>query len=271
MGGRERCPQARRARRAPAKPGRASIPRPTPRWISGAVVLGLAVVVTVCAGSTLPSSRDVALRLITGATVSLRVEREPGSRRSGSGVAIAVDRGRARTWIVTSRHLFERQDTGPVLVTGASQARPLVARVVSLSPDADLALLEVEATDIPVAALKPAAQLGDEVWVVAFPRGRRATLVSGVISQLAQEGALEGSAVMVDAPVSYGASGGGVFDPATGHLVGIVEGYRTARVKVTGSPERTVDIPFPGETTVVSAAAIRQFLSTVDGLERLLP
>ena len=143
--------------------------------------------------------------------------------------------------------------------------------MVGVSPDVDLALLEVETTDIPVAALKPAAQLGDEVWVVAFPRGRRATLVSGVVSQLAQDGVVEGAAAMVDAPVSYGASGGGVFDRSTGQLVGIVEGYRTARVKVTGSPERTVDIPFPGETTVVSAAAIRRFLSTVDGVERLLP
>jgi hypothetical protein len=95
--------------------------------------------------------------------------------------------------------------------------------------------------------------------------------VGGVVSQLAQEGVVEGSASMVDAPVSYGASGGGVFDRATGQLVGIVEGYRTARVKVSGSPERTVDIPFPGETTVVSAAAIRRFLATVDGIERLLP
>jgi serine protease Do len=233
--------------------------------------LGLALLAAGCASSAALSSRDVALRLITSATVSLRLDREPGMRRSASGVAIAVDRERARTWIVTSRHLFERVDAGPVLVTGAGRARPLAARVVGLSPDVDLALLEVEATDIPVAALKPAAQLGDEVWVVAFPRGRRATLVSGIISQLAQDGVVEGAAAMVDAPVSYGASGGGVFDRSTGQLVGIVEGYRTARVKVTGSPERTVDIPFPGETTVVSAAAIRRFLSTVDGVERLLP
>ena len=118
--------------------------------------------------------------------------------------------------------------------------------MVSLSPDVDLALLEVETTDIPVAALKPAAQLGDEVWVVAFPRGRRATLVSGVISQLAQDGVVEGAAAMVDAPVSYGASGGGVFDPSTGHLVGIVEGYRTARVKVTGSPGANRGHSIPG-------------------------
>ena len=267
MGGLARAPQAPRARRAPAKPGPSSILRLAPR----SVALGLVLLAAGCASSAALSSRDTALRLITSATVSLRVEREPSARRAASGVAIAVDRERGRTWIVTSRHVFDRADPGPVLVTGAGSGRPLVARVVALSPDADLALLEVEATDIPIAVMKPAAQLGDEVWVVAFPRGRRATLVSGVVSQLAQEGAVEGAAAMVDAPVSYGASGGGVFDPSTGHLVGIVEGYRTARVKVSGSPERTVDIPFPGETTVVSAAAILRFVSTVDGVARVLP
>jgi S1-C subfamily serine protease len=224
-----------------------------------------------CAGAMGPPSRDEALRLITGATVSLRIERDPGARRAASGVAVAVDRRAARTWIVSARHAFDRADSGPVLVTRTGQGQPLVGRVVALSPDADLALLEVQATDIPVAVLKEAARLGDEVWVVAFPRGRRATLVSGVISQLAEENAVEGPAAMVDAPVSYGASGGGVFDPSTGDLVGIVEGYRTARVAVSGSPERTVDIPFPGETTVVSAAAIRRFLGTVDRVQRLLP
>ena len=233
--------------------------------------LALASWIAGCAG-TATAPRDTALRLVTGSTVSLRIEREPGARRSASGVAIAVDRARARTWIVTSRHLFEQRDGGArVLVTGAGNTRTLVAHVVGMSADVDLAVLEVGTADIPVAALKPTAQLGDEVWVVAFPRGRRATLVSGVISQLAQEGAVEGAVAMVDAPVSYGASGGGVFDRSTGQLVGIVEGYRTARVKVTGSPERTVDIPFPGETTVVSAAAIRRFLGTVDGIAGLLP
>jgi hypothetical protein len=236
-----------------------------------AASVGLSVLVGGCAATGALVGRETALRLMTGATVGLRMERESSARRSASGVAIAVDRERGRTWIVSSRHAFERADGGAVLVTGSGRARPLVARVVALSADVDLALLEVETADIPVAALKPGAHLGDEVWVVAFPRGRRATLVSGVISQLAQEGAVEGAAAMVDAPVSYGASGGGVFDPATGQLVAVVEGYRTARVKVSGSPERTVDIPLPGETTVVPASAIRRFLGTVDGVARFLP
>jgi len=71
---------------------------------------------------------------------------------------------------------------------------------------------------------------------------------------------------MIDAPVSYGASGGGVYDAETGKLVGIVEGYRTGRVKVQDSPERTIDIPLPGETTVVSALTILRFLSTLEAL-----
>lgn len=40
---------------------------------------------------------------------------------------------------------------------------------------------------------------------------------------------------MVDASVSYGASGGGVFDARTGGLIGLVEGYRTARVTSHGA------------------------------------
>jgi serine protease Do len=67
---------------------------------------------------------------------------------------------------------------------------------------------------------------------------------------------------MIDASVSYGASGGGVFDAATGTLVGIVESYRTARVALPTQPEKTLDLPVPGETTVVGAPAIRRFLET---------
>jgi hypothetical protein len=72
---------------------------------------------------------------------------------------------------------------------------------------------------------------------------------------------------MVDAPVSYGASGGGVFEVSTGLLVGIVEGYRTARVALPNAPESVLHVPMPGETTVVASAGVRRFLSSA-GLGR---
>jgi serine protease Do len=81
--------------------------------------------------------------------------------------------------------------------------------------------------------------------------------------------AYEGAARMVDVSVSYGASGGGVFDAPTGALVGLIESYRTAKMTMQGSPERVIEIPVPGETTLIPAHAIRRFLVEA-GLERLL-
>ena len=37
---------------------------------------------------------------------------------------------------------------------------------------------------------------------------------------------IEGPVKLVDAPVSYGTSGGGVYDATTGGLLGLVRGYR---------------------------------------------
>jgi S1-C subfamily serine protease len=89
------------------------------------------------------------------------------------------------------------------------------AVVAAVSPDKDLAVIQVEGISLPPVRLKELVRLGDEVWVAAFPWGRQFTVVSRVVSQLiAEEGelAVEGTIRMVDASVSYGASGGGVFD-----------------------------------------------------------
>src|SRR5262249_12736782 len=112
------------------------------------------------------------------------------------------------------------------------------------------------------------------IWIVAFPWGRNMTLVGGNVSQLGAGSSAEsgdGSRLMVNAPVSYGASGGGVFEARTGRLVGLVEGYRTARVSFKGeAPAPYIDVPVPGETYVTSLADIRRFL-TESGYATLLP
>src|SRR5262245_33567865 len=119
---------------------RRALPPPRARALAA---LALAVGIAGCAGPA-GAPRDAALRLVTGATVSLRIEREPSVRRSASGVAVAVDRARGRTWIVTSRHVFEQRDGGArVLVSAPGTTKTLVAQVVGMSPDVDLAVLEV--------------------------------------------------------------------------------------------------------------------------------
>jgi len=131
--------------------------------------------------------------------------------------------------------------------------------------DIDLGLLRVTSRHCSAVRLGGPPVLGEEIWVVAFPWGRNMTLVGGIVSQVNEDNPADREAaprLMVDASVSYGASGGGVYDAHTGQLVGLVEGYRTARVsfRVDAYPGH-IDVPVPGETYVTPLAQIRRFLS----------
>ncbi len=77
--------------------------------------------------------------------------------------------------------------------------------------------------------------------------------------------------LIVDAPVNYGVSGAGVFDVRTGGLIGVVEGFSTARVMAQGpTPSWYIDVPVPGQTLVTPLTDIRRFLGEVEQ-EGLLP
>lgn len=233
-------------------------------------LLALAALADGCATSA--ATRSDVIRQILPATVQLRCERDGGGRRAASGVVLARDGATRRTWIVTTRHFLEPLAPQKVYVVIGGRKERVAARILTVSAQSDLALLEVDGIDSTPARLKDTVQLGDDVWVVAFPWGRRMTLSSGVVSQIAPgEGGVEyeGFARMVDVSVSYGASGGGVFDAPTGALVGLIESYRTAKVTMQGTPERVIEIPVPGETTLISADAIRRFMVDA-GLEAFL-
>ena len=237
----------------------------------GALILPLAL--TGCAPSLSVSDRGEVIRRILPSAVQLRVEREGGKRRAGSGVIVASDRTSGRFWVVTTRHLLEPLVEQEITVRSPRRREAVRATIRFLSPDADVAVVEVEGLEAGSVTLKASAMLGDEVWIVAFPWGRRMTLVNGVVSQITGDVgviAYEGPVRMVDASVSYGASGGAVFDAASGTLVGIVEGYRTARVSVPEAPDRALEVPVPGETTIIPAATIVRALRAA-GLTEFMP
>jgi hypothetical protein len=75
---------------------------------------------------------------------------------------------------------------------------------------------------------------------------------------------------MVSATVSYGSSGGGVFDADTGELVGIVESYRTAKVAIPEMKDRVLEVPVAGETTLIPAPLIARFIRD-SGLNSYVP
>lgn len=221
-----------------------------------------------CASVLATSERTGLIRRVISSTVQVRGEREDGWRVA-SGIVVPSNPNSNRSWILTTRHFLDSPGPPRVFVRSPLREGWLKATVMAVSPDADLAVLAVEGPALPPVEFKEIVRLGDEVWVVAFPWGRRLTVVSGVVSQIASEEepkeevvTVEGPARMVDASVSYGASGGGVFDATSGALIGIVEGYRTARVTLPQSPKGTFEVPVPGETTVIPSRTILRFLAT---------
>jgi len=133
-------------------------------------------------------------------------------------------------------------------------------------PDEDLALLAVygEAlSPVPIAA-EENVDVGDDVVVVGAPYGRALSVSSGIVSQLEvdeQDPKVQRS-MKTDAPIGYGASGGGVFEVPSGRLVGLVEGYRTAKVAFGGlsKDDFSFDVPMPGETFLAPPSKIRGFI-----------
>jgi serine protease Do len=237
-----------------------------------ALCMALGLALSGCGSIGAGSERSDVLRRILPSAVQLRTEREGGGRRAASGVVLASDAHAKRCWILTTRHFLDPAVRQDVFVATPTRKGRVNAVVKAVSPDIDLAVIEVDGMSLPPVRLKEVVRLGDEVWVAAFPWGRQLTVVSGIVSQLkADEGelAIEGTIRMVDASVSYGASGGGVFDAETGALVGVVEGYRTAQVAVPDRPDRPLQLPVAGETTVISSGAIVQFLTSA-GLAELL-
>jgi len=227
-----------------------------------------------------PLPDDVLERAIR-ASVQIVVEQAGERLRTGSGVVVArrttrhgpacliLSTAHAFSMLTTNtqvRVLFDR-DRGP----GVPARAELVAR--QERGTLDLALLRADSTHCTPAQLGQMPRLGDPVWTVGFPWGRGLRLTGGVVSQVAFDDRGEADAptrLMIDASVASGASGGGVFDARTAHLLGLVEGLGTARVAFgeTAGPQY-VDVPMPGETYVIAVATIRRFLDDV-GYEDVL-
>ena len=232
----------------------------------GLAALAVVLVAGGCvSGSRAPDRGDL-IRRILASTVQLRSEREGGIRRAASGVVVATDPGSRRAWIITVRHFITpfKQQQVYVQLSGEETARPGVIVSVSAEDfDLDLAIVAVENLDVAPVRFKETVSLGDEVLIVAFPWGQRFTLVRGVVSQIASASGADlviGPPRMVDASVSYGSSGGGVFDARSGELIGIVESYRSAKVTIPEMADRALEVPVPGETTLIPAPAILDFV-----------
>ena len=149
---------------------------------------------------------------------------------TGSGVIIAEN-----GYIVTNNHVVEFADD--IQVTLADN-RKYDAKVVGTYPKADLAVIKIEATDLPVMEYGDPnkAKVGEWVLAVGNPLNLTSTVTAGIISAKGRDiniipgqDAIE-SFIQTDAAVNPGNSGGALVN-TNGELVGI----NTAIASQTGS------------------------------------
>ncbi|AKU90353.1 S1C family serine protease [Vulgatibacter incomptus] len=216
--------------------------------------------------------RSAAIKDVLPSSVRVAVELEGKPARSASGVVIGSSgSGKEKVgYVITNAHVAaaakEQAPKFEILVDrkGKPTAR-LAAKVIALGqvPDVDLAVLEVPGLDAAPArfAADDSLELGDDVIAIGAPFGKGLSVSSGIVSQLDLDDAGIATGFKTDAPIGYGASGGGIFRVSDGALLAVVEGYRTVKVSFpVAEHEYSFDMPMPGETFAAPVAKVRAFL-----------
>jgi serine protease Do len=142
-------------------------------------------------------------------------------RGSGSGIIISAD-----GYIVTNNHVVENASKVTVRL---SDKRQFDATVVGTDPLTDLAVVKIEANNLPVAFLGNSDNLKVGQWVMAIgnPLSLSSTVTAGIVSAIGrgQLGLIRDSYgvenfIQTDAAINPGNSGGALVD-LSGAVIGI--------------------------------------------------
>ena len=134
----------------------------------------------------------------------------------GSGVIISKD-----GYIVTNNHVIDNAD---VISVKLNDGREYKGRVIGTDPSTDLALVKIEADELPTIPVgnSEALKVGEWVLAVGNPFNLGSTVTAGVVSAKSRGlGANQvESFIQTDAAINQGNSGGALVN-AKGELVGI--------------------------------------------------
>ena len=177
-----------------------------------------------------PVVKKAAPSVVNISSTSLR-QRSPSSRyfggessprkveSLGSGVIISPD-----GYILTANHVVEGAVEIEVFVAG--NKKPFTAKIIGTDPPTDIAVLKIDAKDLPAITLGDSGQLevGDVVMAIGDPFGIGQTVTTGIVSALGRSGIPDFNQyqnfIQTDAAINEGNSGGALVD-AEGRLVGI--------------------------------------------------
>lgn len=171
-------------------------------------------------------------------------------RGAGSGFFISAD-----GYLVTNNHVVENADK---ITVHMSDERTFNARIIGRDPATDVAVLKVDARNLPFVSFEDRAKprVGDWVVAVGNPFNLGGSATAGIVSALGRKNLAESSYVdymQIDAPINRGNSGGPTFD-----LQGRVVGVNTMIFSPSGG---SVGIGFDIPADVVASVS-KQLIST---------
>ncbi|WP_028913144.1 trypsin-like peptidase domain-containing protein [Prevotella sp. MA2016] len=140
----------------------------------------------------------------------------PKRAAAGSGVIISAD-----GYIVTNNHVVDGADE--LTVTLNENSKEYSARVVGADKSTDLALIKIDAKNLPaiVIANSDDVRVGEWVLAVGNPLGLNNTVTAGIVSAKARSmGQGVSSMIQTDAAINQGNSGGALVN-TRGELIGI--------------------------------------------------
>jgi serine protease Do len=146
----------------------------------------------------------------------------PEQRGSGSGVTISAD-----GYIVTNNHVVADADE---LVVTLNNKKDYKAKVIGKDPSTDLAVLKIDASNLPYLqfANSDDVKLGQWVLAIGYPLNLQTTVTSGIVSAKARSLGINSrqskapieSFIQTDAAVNPGNSGGALVN-TNGDVIGI--------------------------------------------------
>lgn len=149
-----------------------------------------------------------------------RRPQQPPQRRTGLGSGVIVS---ADGYILTNHHVV---DGAEQIKIDMNDNRTLDARLVGSDPPSDLAVLKVEASNLPMLTLGDSerVRVGDVVLAIGNPLGIGQTVTMGIISAKGRQTGLSSGSfedfLQTDAPINQGNSGGALIS-TNSELIGI--------------------------------------------------
>ncbi len=152
-----------------------------------------------------------------------RINVIPEQRASGSGVIISDD-----GYIVTNNHVVENADEITVTL---NNKKTFSAKVIGSDPAYDLAVIKIDAKDLPFLLYGNSddVRIGQWVLAIGYPLNLETTVTAGIVSAKARSlglnkgtknNAAVESFIQTDAAVNMGNSGGALIN-TNGQLIGI--------------------------------------------------